>query len=120
MSADPEDLARRITALEERLTPVLARIAELDERAGMEAGLRAGIDRDLGRLTTKVTAVEHTVRAIWITQGEQSVRLDEHLTTLLEIRELLRAQATVLAEHGATLVAIAEILHRLPGAGEES
>lgn len=83
MSADPEDLARRITALEERLDAVLVSIAELAQRS-------------------------------------PSVRLDENRTMLLEIRELLRTQATVLAEHGAALVAIAEILHRLPGTDEES
>lgn len=101
---DLPDLARRVAALEERLD--------------MEAGLRAGGDRDLRAVTTKVAAIEATTRAMWLTQGEHTARLDEHLTMLLEIRGLLREQATVLAEHGAALVGIAEILHRLPGPDE--
>lgn len=98
---DLPDLARRVAALEERL----------DMEAASE--LRAGGACDLAELARRVGMLAD------VADRRTCIRLDTQCEFLVEIRGLLRDQRTVLAEHGAALVAIAEILHRLPGADED-
>lgn len=73
MSAEIEDLARRVAALEERLAP-----------AARHEG-------------AKVAAIEHTVKAMWLTQGEHSTILDEHTVRLIAIEDKLDALGAQLA-----------------------
>jgi len=71
--AGPEDLERRVTALEERLD--------------MEAGLRAGGDCDPGDIAQTLRAQQHTIQALAVTQSQHTQKLDQH-TELLNQHEL--------------------------------
>jgi len=59
------------------------RVAALEERVGMEAGLRASVDRDLADLGSKIRATHHLVQALAITQSEHTNKLD-HIIAILE------------------------------------
>ena len=59
-----EDLERRIAAVEERL--------------GLEAGLRASGDRDPGGMAQTLRAQQHTIQALAITQSLHNEKLDRH------------------------------------------
>jgi hypothetical protein len=63
-----EELARRVIAIEERLS--------------VESGLRASGDRDLGDLAQTLRAQQHTIQALAITQSQHNVQLDRHAASL--------------------------------------
>lgn len=63
-----EELDQRITAIEERL--------------GVEAGLRASGDRDLGDMAQTLRAQQHTIQALAITQSQHNEKLDRHEESL--------------------------------------
>lgn len=90
------------------------RVAALEERLGMESGLRASQDRDLASIATNVRAINHSMQALAITQSEHNRKLedlaavvDRHTGDLKEIRNEMRAGfaalttlLTTLIEHG--------------------
>jgi hypothetical protein len=63
-----EELEQRITAIEDRL--------------GVEAGLRASGDRDLGDMAQTLRAQQHTIQALAITQSQHNEKLDRHEDSL--------------------------------------
>jgi hypothetical protein len=63
-----EELEQRITAIEDRL--------------GVEAGLRASGDRDLGDMAQTLRAQQHTIQALAITQSQHNGKLDRHEESL--------------------------------------
>ena len=63
-----EELEQRITAIEDRL--------------GVEAGLRASGDRDLGDMAQTLRAQQHTIQALAITQSQHNEKLDRHEESL--------------------------------------
>lgn len=68
------------------------RVAALEERMDMEAGLRASADRDLASLTANMRAQTHLLQALAITQSEHG--------------ELLRQHGETLAEHSAAMARV--------------
>jgi hypothetical protein len=59
-----------------------ARVAAIEERVGMEAGLRASQDRDLADMRDSLRAQTYLIQALSITQGqhtEQLRRIEERL-----------------------------------------
>ena len=82
-----EDLERRIAALEGRI--------------GVEAGLRASGDRDLADMAQTLRAQRSTIQALAITQSQHNEKLDRH-------------QDSLTAAHGK-LDRIIGMLHRLLG-----
>ena len=63
-----EELEQRITAIEDRL--------------GVESGLRASGDRDLGDMAQTLRAQQHTIQALAITQSQHNEKLDRHEESL--------------------------------------
>ena len=58
------------------------RIAVIEDRLGVEAGLRAGGDRDLGDMAQTLRAQQHTIQALAITQSQHNEKLDRHEESL--------------------------------------
>lgn len=58
------------------------RIAAIEDRLGVEAGLRAGGDRDLGDMAQTLRAQQHTSQALAITQSQHNEKLDRHEESL--------------------------------------
>ncbi len=65
------------------------RVALLEERVTMEAGLSVGGDRELGDIAQTLRAQQYTIQALAITQsqhneklGQQNERLDRHEASL--------------------------------------
>lgn len=75
------------------------RLAALEERLGMESGLRASMDTDLASINSKLSAQHHLIQALSITQGE-------HTGTLAQVRETQ-------VEHTASLRQIIDMLETL-------
>lgn len=87
-----------------------ARVAALEERLGMEAGLRASADRDLSDLRQSARAHTYLVQALAITQSQHG----EALTDLARGVEVLTGNVeTLRVEHGARLAEIVGLLTRL-------
>jgi hypothetical protein len=63
-----EELERRIVAIEDRL--------------GVESGLRASGDRDLADMAQTLRAQQHTIQALAITQSQHNEKLDRHEESL--------------------------------------
>jgi chromosome segregation ATPase len=80
-----------------------ARLAAVEERLGMESGLRASVDRDLGAVAQRLSAANHLIQALAITQAEHTATLAEHGATLAEHTATLAEHTATLAEHTATL-----------------
>lgn len=66
------------------------RVAALEERLGVESGLRASMDSDLSSINAKLAAQHHLIQALSITQAEHTgefaklhTKLD-HIVALLE------------------------------------
>lgn len=59
-----------------------ARVAALEERLTVTEGLRASMDNDLGSVSAKVTANNHLVQAVAITQSEHTKQLNQITETL--------------------------------------
>jgi chromosome segregation ATPase len=75
-----EEHERRITAIEERLV--------------LEAGLRAGGDRDLGDMAQALRAQQHAIQALAITQSQHNEKLDR------QEEQLDRHEKSLTAAHG--------------------
>jgi len=58
------------------------RIAAIEDRLGVEAGLRASGDRDLGDMAQTLRAQQHTIQALAITQSQHNEKLDRHEESL--------------------------------------
>jgi hypothetical protein len=72
------------------LDELAGRVAALEERLGVESGLRASMDGDLSSINAKLAAQHHLIQALSITQGEHTgefaklnTKLD-HIVLLLE------------------------------------
>jgi hypothetical protein len=66
-----------------------ARLTAIEDRLGMEAGLRASLDRDLSTISQRQAAANHLIQALSITQSQHSEELATHT-------ELLRSAHTKL------------------------
>lgn len=60
------------------------RIAAVEERLGVESGLRASGDRDLADMAQTLRAQQHTIQALAITQSQHNEKLDRHERSLDE------------------------------------
>jgi uncharacterized coiled-coil protein SlyX len=78
------------------VSTVEERLAALEERVGMEAGLRAAGDSDLASLSLKLSAQHHLIQALSITQSEHTGEFTKIHTKLDTIVNLL----TTLIERG--------------------
>ena len=58
------------------------RIAAIEDRLGVEAGLRASGDRDLGDIAQTLRAQQHTIQALAIAQSQHNEKLDRHEDSL--------------------------------------
>jgi len=58
------------------------RIAVIEDRLGVEVGLRASGDRDLGDMAQTLRAQQHTIQALAITQSQHNEKLDRHEDSL--------------------------------------
>lgn len=67
------------------------RLAALEERLGMESGLRASMDSDLASINSKLSAQHHLIQALSITQAD-------HTETLRHITETLTEHSHALQE----------------------
>jgi hypothetical protein len=65
------------------------RIAAIEDRLGMESGLRASQDRDLADLKTGLRAVNNLLQALALTQADQSRDLAEIVTAQVDQGERL-------------------------------
>ena len=79
------------------------RVAALEERLEMEAGLRASGDRDQASLARTARAQHHLIQALAITQSEHTDLLRAHGDAIEALR----------TEHGAKLNQIITMLGRL-------
>lgn len=84
------------------------RVAAIEERLGMESGLRASMDSDLSALNMKMSAMNHLIQAVAITQGEHATEL----ARVTERLDLLNGQAQ---EQAAVLGQIIGMLDTLIG-----
>jgi len=84
-----------VSTVEERLTA-------LEERVGMEAGLRAAGDNDLASLSLKMSAQHHLIQALSITQSEHTGEFSKIHTKLDTIVNLLTTLIEREDDHGGT------------------
>lgn len=82
------------------------RVAAIEERLGMEAGLRAAGDRDLADMAATLRSLRALIQAVAITQSEHTQILDRHAERLTRI------------ESGVSQ--ILTLLNRLTDEGNES
>lgn len=87
MTTSLEDLARRLTVLEQRMD--------------QESGLRASQDRDLGDMAQSLRAQNMLIQALAITQSQQTEILNRHGERLDSIdgklADLTAASSTIVA-----------------------
>lgn len=83
-----------------------ARVAALEERMGMESGLRASADRDLSEVTAALRAQQNLIQALAMDHIEDRGTLRQHTRDLHEIRASL-------AEHGTLMRGMAAMLQTL-------
>ncbi len=76
-----------------------ARIAAVEARLDMEAGLRASVDRDVADHGAAIRATHHLVRSLAITQGEHTQTFARHTATLAEHSAILTMHTALHAEH---------------------
>ena len=79
------------------------RLAELEDRVQLEAGLRASIDRDLSTIATRQSAANHLLQALAITQAEHTATLSTHSETLGRLTTTVGQHTATLDQHTATL-----------------
>lgn len=72
------------------------RVAAIEERLGVEAGLRASGDRDLADIALTLSAQQHTIQALSITQSQHNEQLDRHQRLLTEAHVKLDRIVTLL------------------------
>lgn len=87
------------------------RVAALEERLGMESGLRASQDRDLASIAANVRAINHSMQALAITQSEHNRKIEDlaavvagHTTDLADIKTEMRAGFGALTTLLTTLI----------------
>lgn len=73
------------------LADLQRRMAAVEERLHMEAGLRAGGDRELGDMGQTLRAQQHTIQALAITQSQ-------HTEVLRRVEEGQQQIVTLLTE----------------------
>ena len=73
------------------LADLQRRMAAVEERLHMEAGLRAGGDRELGDMSQTLHAQQHTIQALAITQSQ-------HTKVLRRVEEGQQKIVTLLTE----------------------
>lgn len=79
-----EELERRLVAVEERL--------------GLESGLRASGDRDLSDMAQTLRAQQHTIQALAINQSQHNEKLDRHEASLTAAHGKLDRIITMLGQ----------------------
>ena len=79
------------------------RLAELEDRVQLEAGLRASIDRDLSTIATRQSAANHLLQALAITQAEHTATLSTQSETLGRLTTTVGEHSALLDQHTATL-----------------
>ena len=72
------------------------RIAAIEERLGVESGLRASGDRDLADMAQTLRAQQHTIQALAITQAQHNEKLDRHEASLTAAHDKLDQIITML------------------------
>lgn len=68
-------------------------LAQLQEQVQMEAGLRAGADTDLSRISTRSDPARHLLQALALTQSEQADVLRDHTDRLVRLEQKADAAA---------------------------
>jgi chromosome segregation ATPase len=93
---DLNELTARVTALE-------AQLAALTEKVSMESGLRAAVDTDLSGVNTKLSAANHLIQALSITQSDHTQelqrihqKLDQHTAAFASVQTQLTTIVTLL------------------------
>jgi hypothetical protein len=86
-SAIAVDWSSRITST--RAEDLERRLAAVEQRLGMEAGLRASGDRDIADIKQTLRAQHHTIQALAITQSEHTEKLDRLETGMSSVRGTL-------------------------------
>ena len=74
------------------------RIAAIEDRLGVESGLRASGDRDLGDMAQTLRAQQHTIQALAITQSQHNEKLDRHEQSLTAAHGKLDRIITLLTQ----------------------
>lgn len=92
MNEPKPELEQRVTAIEERL--------------GMESGLRASGDRDLADMAQTLRAQQHTIQALAITQSQHNEKLDRH-------------EASLTAAHGKLDQIVSMLSRLINGSGDQ-
>lgn len=100
-------------SIEDQVAALTERLAVLEERVGMEAGLRASGDRDLAAMGQAVIAVRNLVQVVSITQTEQGVTLAGHSVTLARLSATVDKIERTQGEHGAAMGQIVSLLDEL-------
>jgi hypothetical protein len=59
-----------------------ARLTAIEDRLGMEAGLRASLDRDLSSIAQRQATANHLIQALAITQSQHTEELTTHTELL--------------------------------------
>jgi chromosome segregation ATPase len=80
MSDDFSDLRHRQDRLE-------GRVAQLESKVELEAGLRADMDKELGTISVKLNAHQQSLNALQEVQGDHTrrlTRIEEDLSTVKE------------------------------------
>lgn len=72
------------------------RIAAIEDRLGVESGLRASGDRDLADMAQTLRAQQHTIQALAITQSQHNEKLDRHEESLTAAHSKLDRIITML------------------------
>lgn len=73
----------------DRLEDLERRLAVVEQRLDMEAGLRASGDRDIADIKQTLRAQHHTIHALAITQSEHTEKLDRLETGMGSVRTSL-------------------------------
>ena len=83
-----------MTQRDDSLAGLARRVTALEERVALEAGLRAALDRDLATLQQGQQSAFMLLQALHVTQGEHTRKLDRlestlalHAGGLAELRE---------------------------------
>jgi hypothetical protein len=75
-----------------------ARLTAIEERLGMEAGLRAALDRDLSTIAQRQAAANHLIQALSITQSQHTEELATHTQLLRSAHTKLDLLVTMLGQ----------------------
>jgi hypothetical protein len=73
----------------DRLDDLERRLAAVEQRLDIDAGLRASGDRDIADIKQTLRAKHHTIQALAITQSEHTGKLDRLETGMGSVRTSL-------------------------------